>query len=210
VAFDMKDKLRFALVFSLACLAGVFLHEIGHAVAGLAQAIPVVPTPAKEYALRAQVEWRQEIWISLGGVAATTLLTLGTLFWYVRASAVRLRADAVLAGVLVPSFFYSLRFLMLGRGHDGLEWQAAQTALGVDPAGHFVDTLFLCLFLAGLGTWLIRSRRQLRPGSIGNIFALVVGGIVLVVLIQVGNNALFDRCFPDSTTVHVPPDLGTR
>ncbi len=206
----MKDKLRFALVFSVACLAGVFLHEIGHAIAGWAQAIPVVPTPAKEYALQAQVEWHQEIWISLGGVAATTLLTLGTLFWYVRVSATTPRTDAVLAGVLLPSFFYSLRFLMVGRGHDGLEWQAAQTALGVDPAGHFVDILLLCLFLAGVGTWLIRSRRWLRPGSIGSIFALVVGGIALVVLIQVANNALFDRFFPDSTTVHIPAGLDGR
>ena len=51
----MKDDLRFALIFAGVCIAGVYVHEIGPAVAGWVQGIPVVPTPAKEYVLQDQV-----------------------------------------------------------------------------------------------------------------------------------------------------------
>lgn len=41
----MKATIRYALVFTGAAVAGVYLHEIGHAVAGWIQGIAVVPTP---------------------------------------------------------------------------------------------------------------------------------------------------------------------
>ncbi len=205
----MEDDVRFALVFSVTCLAGMLVHEVGHAVAGWVQAIAVVPTPAKDYVLQGQVEWSRQIWISFGGVAGTTVLVLGTAFWYLRASATR-RSDAVLAGVFLPLCAYSIRFLLLGRGHDGLEWQAAQAALGVNAAGHGVDILFLCLLAVGIAAWVLRSQPPVRPGLMLKVVGLFLGGIVLVVLIQVTNNALFDRFFPKTTTVHVPAELQSR
>ena len=204
----MKNRFRFALTFAGVCIAGVYLHEIGHAVAGWVQGIAIVPTPAKEYTLQDQVEWSQQIWISLGGVAGTALLVLGTLAWYVRDQ--RPVADAVLAGVLLPPCAYTVRFLMIGRGHDGLEWQEAQSALGMDPTGHAVDILFLCLFFAGAGIWLVRRHSTLRLSSFGRAAALMLGGIVLLVVLQVGNNALFDPFFAETTTVNVPAGLESR
>ena len=204
----MKNRLRFVLTFMSVCIIGVYLHEIGHAVAGWVQGIAIVPTPAKEYVLRDQVDWTHQIWISLGGVAGTTLLVLGTLVWYVRQQ--RPKADAVLAGVLLPPCVYTIRFLLVGRGHDGLEWQEAQSALGMDPAGHAVDILFLGLFFAGVGVWLVRRRFSLRLATFGRAVALMLGGIVLLLVLQVGNNALFDPFFPETTTVNVPADLESR
>lgn len=201
----MKDHLRFALLFAGVCVAGVYAHEIGHAVAGWVQGVPVVPTPAKEYILREEIEWRQRIWVSLGGVAGTALLVLGTLLWYVRER--RPWADAVLAGVLVPPWVYTVRFLVVGRGHDGLEWQEAQSAAGLAPAGHFVDMLFLCLFLAGSAAWTIRRRSSLRLASVVRVAGLLLGGIALLVFLQVTNNALFDGFFEETTTVNVPESL---
>lgn len=48
----MKATIRHALVFTGTVVAGVYLHEIGHAVAGWIQGIAVVPTPAKEFVLQ--------------------------------------------------------------------------------------------------------------------------------------------------------------
>ena len=204
----MKENLRFALIFAGTCLAGVYIHEIGHAVAAWVQGIPAIPTPAKEYILQDQVEWRQKSWISLGGVAGTTLLVLGTLVWYMLER--RAVADAVLAGVLLTPCLYTVRFLLLGRGHDGLEWQEAQSALGMAPAGHAIDLLFLCLFLAGSAAWLIRRRSSLRLSSIVRVAGLLLGGIILLVVLQVANNALFDPFFPVATTVDSPAGLDPR
>ncbi len=51
----MKTEIRFVLVFAAACLAGVYVHELGHGVAGWLQGIAVVPTPAKEYVLQLMI-----------------------------------------------------------------------------------------------------------------------------------------------------------
>jgi hypothetical protein len=204
----MRDDPRFAMIFSGACIGGVYAHELGHAVAGWVQGIPVLPTPFKEYILQDQVEWAQQIWISLGGVAATVLLVVGTLIWYARER--RSVADAVLAGVLLTPCVYTIRFLLVGRGHDGLEWQEAQSALGAAPSGHAVDVLFLCLSLVGSAAWMVRRRSSLRPSSVIEVTGLMLGGIALLMTLQVVNNALFDRFCPETRTVNVPALLESR
>lgn len=83
----------------------------------------MAPTPAKECILWTQVEWQEMTWIALGGVAATKLVVVGCIGWYLRQR--NQMADVVLAGLLVPPFVYTVRFLLVGRGHDGVEWQAA-------------------------------------------------------------------------------------
>jgi len=204
----MKTDRRFILAFAGAALGGVCLHEIGHAVAGWIQGIPVFPTPAKEYVLLDRVEWSRMTWIALGGVVTTALLAAGTLVWYVRTR--HARADAVLAGILLPPFVYSVRYLIVGRGHDAVEWQAAQSALGLAPAGHAIDALFLLLVLVATTAWIVRRRPKLRFSAAGKGVGLAVGGIALLVVLQVVNNALFDPLFPETVTVHVPEHLDPR
>jgi len=198
----MSQRLRFGLRYAGVAIAAAFVHEIGHALFGWLQGIPILPTPAKEYILQPAVDWHQKIWISLGGVLATALLVWGTVIWYARKQ--HPPDDAVLAGVLLVPFLYTLRFLLAGRGHDGSEWQEAQSALGANPAGHAVDVLFLCLLLAGITAWIIRSRASLRVASIGKVAGVALLGTVLLVFLQVANNALFDRFFPKVATLNVP------
>ena len=66
----MKLRIRYLLIFFGAVIAGVYLHEIGHVVAGLVNGVAVFPTPAKEYVLQAQLDWSKEIWVALGGVSS--------------------------------------------------------------------------------------------------------------------------------------------
>ena len=203
----MKSTIRYTLVFAAAAVAGVYLHEIGHAVAGWVQGIAIIPTPAKEYVLRSQVEWGQEIRIALGGVVGTVLAVLGALFWFVRKR--RPETEAVFAGALLPPGVYTLRFLLQGRGHDGLEWQAAQTILGLSPAGHAIDFFFMGIFIAGIIVLIVHQHAPLRS-TLLKFIGLAVGGIILMVVLQVGNNTLFDRFFSKSDGVNVPSGLDPR
>ncbi len=115
----------------------------------------------------------------------------------------------MLLGALLPLCLYTIRFLLAGRGHDGLEWQAAQTALGLAPAGHAIDVFFLCLWLAGVILWGSRLRFPLRH-SLLKFAGLAIAGVILPVALQVGNNRLFDRHFPDTRVVNAPSGLDPR
>jgi len=42
----MKLSIRYMLLFSATVIAGAYLHEIGHAVAGWVNGVAIVPTPA--------------------------------------------------------------------------------------------------------------------------------------------------------------------
>lgn len=202
----MKLSLRYMLLFCGSLIAGVYLHEIGHAVAGWVNGVAVVPTPAKEYILQSELGWSKEIWIALGGVIGTTVaaLTAALYFWRQPCS----DREAVAAGAFLPLGLYTLRFLLVGRGHDATEWQAAQTALGLPPAGHATDLFFLFLLITGLGVWAIRP--HLRLSSVLRLVTIAIIGIVLLVVLQAGNNAVFDRVFPVAKVVNVPPGLDAR
>jgi hypothetical protein len=203
----MKARVHYGLVFAAATFAGVYLHEIGHATAGWVLGIAVVPTPAKEYILRSEVSWNQEIWISLGGVVGTTLAIVGATLYFLRQR--RPEAEAILLGALIPPCLYTVRFLLAGRGHDGLEWQAAQTALGLAPAGHAIDIFFLCLCLVGIIAWGSRLGFPLRY-SLLKLAGLTIAGVILLVVLQAGNNRLFDHHFPATRVADTPSGLDPR
>jgi hypothetical protein len=202
----MRPNARYLLTFFVATILGVYLHELGHAIAGWMQGIAVVPTPAKEYILRPEVAWNEEIWIALGGVVGTTAAVLAGIWLFLRRPTPA--TEAILAGTMAPLGFYAFRYLIAGRGHDGLEWQGAQAALGLAPAGHALDIFFLCLLCLGLGIWAIRMRPRLRQWFI-KLPGLAIGGIVLLVALQVANNLVFNRFFPD-TTVDAPEGFDAR
>jgi hypothetical protein len=202
----MKLSLRYVLLFSASVIGGVYLHEIGHAVAGWVNGVAVVPAPAKEYILQSQLDWSKEIWIALGGVIGTTIAVLAAAFYFWRQPCPD--REAILAGAFLPVGVYTLRFVLVGRGHDATEWQAAQAALGLSPAGHAIDLLFLCLLIAGLGVWAIRLHPRLS--SVFRLVTIAIGGITLLVVLQAGNNAVFDRVFPVAKVVNVPPGLDAR
>ncbi len=94
--------------------------------------------------------------------------------------------------------FYTLRFILAGRGHDGAEFQQAQSALGLAYSGHGVDWLFVAAFAMATGFWFLRTRARLSLGLAGRLIGGALAGLLVVVLLQTINNALFDRLFPNS------------
>jgi hypothetical protein len=203
----VKAAARYAFVLLLATAAGVYLHELGHALAGWVQGIAVIPMPAREYVLRPQIYWSQETWIALGGVAGTAFAAMAAILHFLRTRT--LLAEAVLCGVLVPLWVYTVRFVLVGRGHDAIEWQAAQAALGLAPPGHAVDILFLGLLMTGIIVWAVGLRRPLRNHLL-RLVGVVIGGTILLLALQVTNNRLFDRFFPTTEVVGAPPGLDPR
>ena len=202
----MKLSLRYMLLFSGSIIAGVYLHEIGHAVAGWVNGVVVVPTPAKEYILQSQLDWSKEIWIALGGVIGTTVAALVAALYLWRQPCPD--REVILAGAFLPVGVYTLRFLLVGRGHDATEWQAAQAALNLPPAGHAIDIFFLIFLIAGLVVWAIRLHPRLS--SVLRLVIMAIIGIILLVVLQAGKNAVFDRVFPRVTVVNVPGGLDAR
>ena len=202
----MKLSIRYMLLFSATVIAGAYLHEIGHAVAGWVNGVAIVPTPAKEYILQSHLDWSKEIWIALGGVIGTTVAALAAALYSWR----KLCSDreAILAGAFLPVGVYTLRFLLVGRGHDSTEWQAAQAALGLPPAGHAIDLFFLFLLIAGLVVWGVRRRPRLS--SFIRLVTLAIFGIILLIVLQAGNNAVFDHMFPVVKVVNAPAGLDAR
>ena len=101
-----------------------------------------------------------------------------------------------------------LRYLLVGSGHDATEWQAAQAALGLPPAGHAIDLSFLFLLIAGFVVWGVRRRP--RMSSLLGLVTLAIFGIILLIGLQAGNNAVFDRLFPVVKVVNVPAGFDAR
>jgi len=191
------------LLFSGPLIAGVYLHEVGHAAAGWVNGVALVPTPAKEYILQSQLDWSKAIWLALGGVIGTTVAPLAAAFNLWRQP--RLDAEAIWAGVFLPVGVYTFRFVLVGRGHDATGWQAAQVALNLPPAGHAMDLLFVVLLIAGSVVGTI----HLQP-SLSSILRLVITmliGIILHISLQAGNNIVFDGVFPVTKVVNILPGL---
>ena len=86
---------------------------------------------------------------------------------------------------------------------------ALQTALGLSPAGHAIDVFFLCLWLAGIILWGSRLRPPLRYPLL-RLVGVTIGGVILLSVLQVGNNRLFDRHFPDAKVLNTPSGLDPR
>lgn len=183
----------------------MYFHEIGHAIFAWLMGVPVMPTPAKEYILQSQVDWHQRTWISLGGVLASVVAVTGCLLWYVLKRG--RTAAAILAGCLLIPGFYTLRFLLAGRGHDATEWQEAQAALGASPSGHSIDLVFLVLFFAGCGSLVWFRDISLRWRSLLKSAGLALLGLAIIIIVQAGNNAIFDKHFPKTRTLNMPAEI---
>ena len=198
--------IRFLVVLILAC----WVHELGHAIASWVQGIGSIPTPLKTYTLAADVRWDQQEWILFGGVLGTFALSVLVLIWYMLKW--KEWADSILAAVLVGPAAYSIRFLLVGRGHDGIEWQAAQILLGASPTGHMLDYAFLFLVAVGLIVWIVRKRTSLQFRSLLYLTGLLMFGFVTLVALQKINNAIFDDQFRglDTDITGQPADLDPR
>jgi len=91
--------------------------------------------------------------------------------------------------------FYTLRFLLVGRGHDATEFQEAQVALELEYSGHALDWIFLGLFVGATALWFWRTRPRFTLRLAGRLLVGAFAALVAVCLLQSVNNAVFDPLF---------------
>jgi hypothetical protein len=183
---------RLWVIFASAIVASIFIHEIGHCLVAWVYGCPAIPTPAKEYILQPLSPAAQNQ-VALGGIIGTVAVLVGALCWMLRHPTPT--RSALLAGAMTAPGFYTLRFLLAGRGHDATEFQEAQAAMGLTYSGHVLDWMFLGLFLMAAALWLWRTRPRLTWRLVGRLFIGAVAALVVLVLLQSVNNTVFDPFF---------------
>jgi hypothetical protein len=195
------------VLFICAIVGSFFLHEIGHCTVAWAHGYAAVPTPAKEYLL-SPIPQALENQVALGGILGSVAAVLGTLFWLHRSPGAT--RSALLAGAMTAPGFYTLRFILFGRGHDADEFQQAQAALGLSYSGHALDWFFAGLMLVAAVFWLLRTHQRLTLRFAGRVFAGAVLALTVLVLLQSVNNAVFDPLLEprnkDSSHVWMPSE----
>jgi hypothetical protein len=180
------------LFFVAAIVVSFFVHELGHCSVAWLHGYPAIPTPAKEYLLKPIPE-NVQYQVALGGILGSVAALLAGVCWlYRRHSAVN---SALLAGTLTAPGFYTLRFILAGRGHDATEFQEAQAALGMSYSGHAVDWIFVSLFLIVAAFWFCRTRTRPTSRLVGRLLLGALAALAVVVLLQSVNNAVFDPLF---------------
>ncbi len=199
------------LIFAAAIVVSIFIHELGHCTVPWLHGYPAVPTPAKEYVLKPLPDAVQNQ-MALGGIIGSVVALVAAAAW------VQLRPGAIsssmLAGAMTAPGFYTLRFILAGRGHDGTEFQEAQAALGLSYAGHGVDWLFVSLFVAASVFWFWRTRPRPTPRLVVRLILGAMAAFVILALLQTINNRLFDPLFESKPAqnqpVRVPYLSGSR
>ncbi|MFC2106810.1 hypothetical protein ACFLRY_00595 [Bacteroidota bacterium] len=188
--FEIKREIKIWMLYFLVIFCSAFLHEIGHCIPAWIYGYKAIPTPAMEY-ISDNIPQDLEQYIALGGVLVTLILALITILLYTFRN--KKTSTTILAGVLAIPAIYTLRFLILGRGHDATEFQEAQAALGLSYSGHSIDWLFLSIFIFGVLIWIIKAKPGYR--IIGRLLVGAIFTIIFIVALQEINNAVFDPMF---------------
>jgi hypothetical protein len=185
-------------VFAAAIVTAIFIHELGHCTVAWLHGYPAIPTPAKEYILKPLPEVVQNQ-MALGGIMGSVIALFAASLWlHLRPGAL---SSSILGGAMTAPGFYTLRFILAGRGHDATEFQEAQAALGLSYAGHGVDWLFVSLFMAAALFWFWRMRARPTPKLLIRLVIGAIAAMVIVVILQSVNNSVFDPLF-ESKRLH--------
>jgi hypothetical protein len=184
------------LLFVAAIVVSFFVHELGHCAVAWLHGYPAIPTPMKEYVLK-PISEAVQYQVALGGILGSVAALLAAVFWFHRHPTAA--CSAMLAGAMTAPGFYTLRFILAGRGHDSTEFQEAQAALGLSYPGHAADWLFVSLFVMATAFWFLRTRARPTPRLVGRLAVGAVAALVVLVLLQSVNNAVFDPLFEPKT-----------
>lgn len=182
-----RKELKSWTIYFTTLLIACYIHEIGHCIPAWIHGLTAVPTPAKQY-IPPNIPISIQQAISFGGLAGTILFAFSVLI-----SGLIIKTQfnwAILAGAIATPGFYSLRYFLLGRGHDATEFQEAQYYMGFSYSGHLLDWIFLSIFILGILVWIYKCKPSYKITG-----RLIIGFILTIIFImglQTFNNLLFD------------------
>ncbi len=186
---NYKNKLKIWSIYFLIIVLTIFIHEIGHSIPAWFNGYKSVPTLTKNYSPDMPVKIQNIV--SLGGVSVTVIiLILGIILYGIKKYNFK---ENIFAGVLVMPSIYTLRFILMGRGHDDAEFQEAQAALGLSYSGHALDWIFLILVIIAIILWYIKAKPN--PKILSIIFTGSILTLIFVIILQIVNNKIFDPIF---------------
>lgn len=186
----VKTELKIWTIYFATIILSVFIHEFGHCIPAWIHGYWAIPTPAKEY-ISNTIPLDLKQYVSLGGIIGSILISFIITLLFIK-NAHRINS-AILAGAVAIPGMYTLRFILSGRGHDATEFQEAQSALGLNYAGHSLDWIFLILFILGIAVWIIKSKPHYK--IIGRLSIGFVLTFIFMVGFQIINNSIFDSIF---------------
>ena len=187
---DIKAEINVWSIYFLTIFLSIYVHEIGHCLPAWIEGVRAIPTPAKEY-ITDDIPINLKQSISLGGIVGTVLFSLMVFVFYLKKYFKY--GSAILAGSIAVPGIYALRYFIIGRGHDGSEFQEAQSALGLSYSGHSLDWLFFALFILGVVIWIAKSKPNYKIA--GRILVGLVLTMIFIVGLQSINNTIFDPIF---------------
>ena len=187
---NIKLEFKEWSTYFITLLLANYLHELGHCIPAWTYGYSAIPTFAKWYSL-SSIPLDIINYVSLGGVISSVIFSILVILYFLKSSFKY--NSALLAGGLAMPSIYTLRFIVSGRGHDGSEFQEAQLALGFSYSGHFVDWIFLSLFILGIATWVVKSKPGIR--ILGKLLIGAMLSIAFIVILQKLNNSIFDPLF---------------
>lgn len=186
----VKTELRIWAIYFITLLFANFFHEVGHCIPAWLSGYFAIPTFAKAYS-PGVIPTAVANYISLGGILSTLLFSVSTFMYFLRSSS-NYRSSVLAGGLAMPAI-YTLRFVLSGRGHDGTEFQEAQSALHLSYSGHFVDWIFIVVLIAGIAGWIFKSHPTTK--ILGRIALGAVVSIAFILALQTINNSIFDPLF---------------
>ena len=184
---EFKHELQIWAIFFATIFFSAYIHEFGHCIPAWIHGYWAVPTPVKEYESHTiPLDLKQ--YVSLGGIIGSVVVLLVISILYLNIN--HRFSSVLLAGALAMPGMYTLRFILIGRGHDATEFQEAQSALGLSYSGHSLDWFFLTFFLLGAVMWITKSKPSHK--ILGRLLIGFVLTFVFVAALQKINNAIFD------------------
>jgi len=191
---NYREEFKIWLIYFLTIFVSIYIHEIGHCIPAWVNGYTAIPTPVKQYIFETIPPGLNEL-ISLWGIAGTVLVSLLTFINYLFKPN-RINSSVLAGGIATPGM-YTLRFILIGRGHDATEFQEVQSALGLSYEGHSLDWFFITLILIVTIIWFIKSKSTSRI-----LIRLLIGfvlTVIFLVALQTLNNSIFDPIFQSKT-----------
>ena len=197
----------FILIFLLAAIISVLIHELGHCIFYWIQGIPASLSLTKEYPLQNITVQNYRIG-SLGG-PVTNIIQVFTALILLRRFKEHLILNMVFTSFLLANIFYFLfRSLIAILKKDGGELEDAANLFGLNY--WMLVIIFITVTIIIMYIWIKRDSIKLNLKNIFRFIGLFITFVVIIIMLETIDKKFFWAKFPkieiDDGRVYHDPD----